>query len=116
MTILDKLKRLKHLEGKATKGPWEQCPTHPNDIYFAINDEESIFRVAEARSLEHQHDGDLIAESRNALPEIIEFCLEAVEVLKNEHEEEQETLKEKYKGAYYSSTPIFRLLKKWGIE
>lgn len=71
------IKRLRELESKATPGPWEGW-----DIGVEIGD-TGIHEIETNNPMvgDNSADTHFIAESRNALPQLLEFCDEAIELL-----------------------------------
>lgn len=86
MTLLQLIARLEELEKKATPGPWEYVEgdyTDPEDIYDSkILNEKSREQVP-AFSVQppgkREFDLEFITELHNALPQLLEFCKEAIE-------------------------------------
>ena len=103
MSILDKIKRLKELEGKATPGPWESKEEKDNKCLI-ISPNEPVADV-----YNFYPTTQFIAESRNALPEILE-CLESALKYAMAHKEHCDHNKIDY------SEEQMEFLKKVGIE
>jgi len=99
MTDINTLARqLLELAGEATPGEWEGIPQADGDGWLG-----GTSRCGDT-FFPNPADAQFIAASRNIAPQLCEFVIEAVEVLKEE-------VKDNYFGGRARD-----LLKKWGIE
>ena len=81
MNILKTIKKLEELDKAATPGPWLSFRGDSYCAFPVVKMEKTDHVVyfegfAERNGLDE--DSDLVAKSRNALPEILEFCKEAM--------------------------------------
>ena len=107
MNILDLIKELKELEAKATPGPWK--PSYDRCILTGrrLNYLDQITTNAD--------NCELAAQSRNALPKLLEFCEEAIESLSGAfHHNTCPWLEGGECCCANSKVQVFK--KKWGIE
>ena len=84
MNILKTIKKLDELDKAATPGPWLSFRGDSYCAFPVVKMEKTDHVVyfegfAERNGLDE--DSDLVAKSRNALPEILEFCREAMKVI-----------------------------------
>lgn len=93
MNILQKVKRLKELSAKATKGPWR---IHGSSEYVIENEDRKVVGSLGGHP-NLVNDGQIITESRNAIDELCLAIEEMSEVL-----------------SFYSTDPISRSeMKRW---
>ena len=90
----DLIKRLKELEAKATEGPWEPNDALGEDFTQALGPEikynprdKQSRRIAQDRAIT---DSGLIAETRNALPKLLDH-IEKLEATIAKHERREDS-------------------------
>lgn len=121
MSILEKVKRLKELSAKATKGQWKAMGNPEKGISFLMSMEGGI--LDQHNSFDQQNrNNELIAESRNAIDKLclcVEEMVGALQTIDKELFAAQVARTTRQAGKVSFDLPenaASKVLEKWGIK
>lgn len=114
----EQIKRLRELEAKATKGPWEPCGCRFSIVTAQITPQETMdicdTKINDAISCEQAEANNcFIAAARSAVPEL----LDEIAMLKQDNAAQECLLAEAVTGAEQTEDEMMRLRNMcWGLE